>query len=230
MIKLNNKLLCFSPPVMLATFVIEIGLLIYTLWRYKMTPVTRLVAAMLLFLAIFQLSEYMICGGLGWGGVEWARFGYASITILPPLGLHLAVTLAKKRLTWLVILAYLSAAAFIYFFVFVSGSMQGEECRPNYAVFHVHDWLVYFFVAYYYGWLAVTSFLSFHWSRQGKFKRQLRALCIGYAAFVIPTTLVNIINPETTAGIPSIMCGFAILMALTLALLVIPGTAPVRKK
>ena len=61
----GNKFLCFSPPVMLATFAIEFFMLFYVLWRYKMTALTRLSVTFIACLAIFQLAEYMICGGLG---------------------------------------------------------------------------------------------------------------------------------------------------------------------
>lgn len=211
---------------MLATFLVEICLIVYTVWRYKLNPVARLVVLLLLFLAIFQLSEYMLCGGLGWTGVEWTRFGYASITMLPPLGLHLAITLAKKpQFRWLALLAYITAGLFIYFFIFVTRSLDGVECRPNYVVFHLNDSLVYLFVLYYYGWMAITTTLAIIWSRTSKYRRQLLALCAGYAAFIVPTTLVTIINPATVDGIPSIMCGFAVLMAITLVGWVLPGAA-----
>lgn len=211
---------------MLATFLIEVCLIVYTVWRYKLNPVTRLTVLLLLFLAIFQLSEYMLCGGLGWTGVEWTRLGYASITMLPPLGLHLAITLAKKpRFRWLALLAYITAGLFIYFFIFVTRSLDGVECRPNYVVFHLDDSLVYLFVLYYYGWMAITSTLAILWSRTSKYRRQLLALCAGYAAFIVPTTFITIINPATVDGIPSIMCGFAVLMAITLVGWVLPGAA-----
>lgn len=223
--KLNNKLLCFSPPVMLATVIVEIALLLYSVWRYKWSPVVRLVVLMLFFLASFQWAEYMICGGLGWSGVEWARYGYLSITLLPALGLHLATVLAKKRMPWLIGFAYLSAAFFAYFFVFVNHAMYGEVCRANYVVFHVRDWLVYLYSTYYYGWLLVTIGLALTWAKKGTNARQLRMLALSYAVFIIPTTLANIINPDTIAGIPSIMCGFAVLTALLLVFGVLPGAA-----
>jgi len=47
-------------------------------------------------------------------------------------------------------------------------------------------------------------------------------LIAGYVVFIAPTTLVNIIDPSTITGIPSIMCGFAVLMAVALAGKVLP--------
>lgn len=45
---------------------------------------------------------------------------------------------------------------------------------------------------------------------------------MGYVLFMAPTTFVNIIDPSTIIGIPSIMCGFAVLMAVALAGKVLP--------
>ena len=216
---------CFSPPVMLVTFIIEFALAGYAIWRYKLNALTRLAVLILLCLGIFQLSEYMLCGGMGWTGFEWTRFGYISITLLPPLGLHMATVLAGKRLPWLVAFGYLTAAAFITVFVFMTGSLNGTECMPNYTVFHLKDALVKFYVLYYYGWLLVVSGLAVYWARDSRNSRQLRALAVGYMSFVVPTTLVNIVNPSTISGIPSIMCGFAVSLAIIIIGWVLPGAA-----
>lgn len=62
-------------------------------------------------------------------------------------------------------------------------------------------------------------------ARQSQHNRAtaLRALALGYLAFIVPTTAVNLINPATLAGIPSIMCGFAVLLAIILAGEVLPS-------
>lgn len=221
----GTRLICFSPPVMLFTFAVEIGLAIYTVWHYKLTTVSKLAVGMLTFLATFQLSEYMLCGGLGIQGVDWMRFGYISITLLPPIGLHMATVLAgkEKQMKWLVAAAYGTAAVFVYFFVFVARSLNGMQCMPNYAVFHVEQTLTEYYGAYYYGWLLISTHLALKWARGHKHARNLKALAIGYAVFIVPTTLAVIINPDNTQGIPSIMCGFAILMALLLVGGVLPG-------
>jgi hypothetical protein len=40
--------------------------------------------------------------------------------------------------------------------------------------------------------------------------------------FILPTTAANIVDPSTIAGIPSIMCGFAVILAIILTGFVIP--------
>lgn len=224
--------MCFSPPVMLATFLIEFGLLFYTLWRYKLTPVTRLVAAMLFFLGTFQLAEYMICGGLGLDHIEWARVGYMSITLLPAIGLHLVSKLAKVDAKPLIALAYGTAAAYVFYFAFVNGAVIGRECAPNYALFDTHGTAGIIYMYYYYGWLLLTMGLAAFWARKHpKTAPVLRWAALGYAAFIVPTTIANLIDPATIHAIPSVMCGFAILLALILVWRVMPlANVPLARK
>lgn len=214
---------------MLATFVIEVGLAIYTIWRYKMTTVSRLAVAILLSLGAFQLAEYMICGGLGWTHIEWARAGYVAITLLPALGIHMLVALAGKKRVVLTGAAYLTCAAFVGYYLINTASINGQACYPNYAVFNAPYISAQLFGAYYYGWLMVGTYLAWHWGMQKpKIRKQLHAMMLGYLVFLIPTTTVNIIDHNTVRGIPSIMCGFAVLLALIIAAKVLPLGAEVR--
>ncbi len=220
----SMRLFCFSPPVMLATFLIEIVFAVYIAWRYKMTTITRLIIAILVFLALFQGAEYMICGGLGIPGGTWSRLGYASITMLPPLGLHLMHQLAGKKASGLVGAAYATAAAFIMYFVFVAQAISGTTCYANYAVFDTTQGSTLLYGLYYYGWMLVAIGLGSLWSRTLKSSKKpaLISLIIGYLLFIVPTTTVNIIDPATLSGIPSIMCGFAVMLAFILTLRVAP--------
>jgi hypothetical protein len=221
-----DTLYCFSPPVMLATFVIEIACAVYVLWRYKLTPLTRLAALILVGLATFQLAEYNICEG-SWGldSLTWARIGYVAITLLPPLGLHLATKLVGQRQPVLLGAAYSAALVFSAFFLFIGQGMQAEQCLGNYVIFTTAEWAVLPYAAYYYGLLMLGVGYALQAGRtiQSTGKRHaLYALALGYLAFIVPTTTVNIIDPETLAGIPSIMCGFAVILALTLTFIVLP--------
>lgn len=217
---------------MLATFVIEFFFAFYTLWRYKMDTTVRLIFLILIALGIFQLSEYTICGGLDWTAIEWARLGYASITLLPALGIHLISSIAKRKNRILISLAYLSCAIFVVFYLFGQGVIYGQVCHPNYAVFNLHEYSGVPFGTYYYGWMLIGIFLAWHWGKKVNNNHQKTALyatIAGYLAFILPTTTFNIIDPSTIAGIPSIMCGFAVLFAATLVLVVLPNIATDKK-
>lgn len=214
---------CFSPPVMLATFLIEFGLLFYVLWRYKLTTLTRLSAVFLGCLGTFQLAEYMICGGFGLGRVEWVKLGYIAITFLPALGLHMTATVAKVSARPLILTAYATAALFAAYFIAAGSAVAIQECAPNYTVFDMSRTTTLVYGVFYYGWLLLTVGLGTLWARQKPDKaRVLRWMVASYAVFIIPTTIANLIDPATLSAIPSIMCGFAILCALILVWRVLP--------
>lgn len=221
----KGKMFCFSPPVMLATFIIEIALAAYALWRYKMSHTIRLVVVLLVFLATFQLAEYMVCGGLGVSSMDWARIGYVAITALPPIGVHLAFTLAKKRNVPIVAGSYVAGAIFMGYFLFATDVFTGSQCMGNYVIFQLGTVAAQLYTVYYYGLLLLTIGVSLQLAaRVPKRKRALEAFVVGYVLFMLPTTIVNTINPETIKGIPSIMCGFAVLLALVVVFWVLPAT------
>lgn len=230
--KYGNKFYCFSPPVMLATFIIEFGLAFYTIWRYKLNATSRLVALMLALLGLFQLTEYMICGGLGLSHIEWARIGYVSITLLPALGIHLILATSKVRMQPLLLLAYGTAATYVAYFAFISDAVISKICSANYAVFETQGLAGWLYILYYYGWLFVAISLAAGFARKKpKLAPVLRWIVIGYATFIVPTTMANIIDPATLNAIPSVMCGFAILLAIILVWRVLPlAVKPSKRK
>lgn len=217
---------------MLATFFIELFGAIYTIIRYKMDRVGKLVVAILLLLGIFQLAEYMICEVIDLPGFTWARIGYVAITLLPPLGISLAMALAgKKSLKWQVAV-YAACGAFITYFLLANNSITGQVCAGNYVMFTAHPASMRLYGLYYFGLLAIGVHFSLTWRNQSKnrrTKKALLALAIGYMAFIIPTITANLINPATMAAIPSIMCGFAVLLAMTLLFWVLPNGGTLRK-
>ena len=221
--KYSRGMYCFSPPVMLVTFLFEFGSLLYIAWRYKMTTITRLSMLILGALGTFQLTEYMICGGLGISGGDWARFGYVTITLLPPLGIHLAAAIAGKSPRLLLAGVYGLMVAYIAYFLATPGAINSHECRPNYAVFDLGHTATLAYTYYYYGLLALGTSLSLYWSRQKPaVASPLRWLCLGYLTFIVPTVAVAWLNPSIAAGIPSIMCGFAVALAIIIVTCIAP--------
>ena len=103
--------------------------------------------------------------------------------------------------------------------------MQSQACLGNYVIFEIAHWAVIPYFLYYYGLLLVTVWYSLTQAKRVKarnVKTALVALALGYLAFILPTTAVNIVDPSTIAGIPSIMCGFAVILAVILTGMVVP--------
>jgi hypothetical protein len=215
---------CFSPPVMVATFAIEVGLLLYTIIRYRLNPLTRIITATLLCLAVFQLAEFNVCEGeAGLGGV-YSRLGYIAITFLPPLGIHLVQTIAGRGSKYIVWAAYAMGITLALIFGLNDGAFSSHACGGNYAVFQLADSLGGIFFGYYYFWLlaGISMCLYYSVSATKRIREALTLQTFGYLSFILPTGIVNALHPSTINGIPSIMCGFAVIYALILAF----GIAP----
>jgi hypothetical protein len=232
----STQLNCFSPPVMIATMVIEVSLAIYTVWRYKMTNTGRLAVVTLTMLASFQLAEFFVCTGTIGHATVWSRIGFAALATLPPLGLHLMHRVADKPGRRLVITAYATMTAFIVFFLAFPAVFNNYQCTGNYVVFHLRPHAGGLFWVFYMGWLAVAAALGVRWANQFMKQRQIiklkatRGLIIGWLAFLVPTAIANIVSPASRTGIPSVMCGFAVIFAFILVLYVVPKSVPLREQ
>ncbi len=212
---------------MLATMAIEFVGALYVIFRYKLNNVGRLIAAILICLGVFQLAEYLICETIGLPGLTWARIGYVAITLLPPLGISLAMALAGKKSWQAQTGMYLACAAFIGYFAFAGNSLTGQICGGNYVIFTSEPGALLWYTAYYYGLLAISTTLCFVWAKaakNAKTRKSLIALAIGYLAFIVPTVAVGLLSSDARQAIPSVMCGFAVLLAITLLAWVLPSS------
>ena len=222
---------------MLFTLITEFSLAFYTAWRYRLNTTGRLVTVTLISLATFQVAEYHVCTTIGLNAAQWSRLGYVAITTLPALGMHLLYVLARKPGRRVVLAAYATMAAFIGYFLTYTTAFISYKCTGNYVIFQIGVGPAIAYGIYYYGWLAAAILIGVRWSSEllaaGK-KQQarlqaVRSLIIGYLVFLVPTLLANSIKPETRRGIPSVMCGFAIIFALILVLYLMPRVGQLRK-
>lgn|SRR3989344_8911659 len=219
----TNTFYCFSPPAMLATFIIEIVLLIITIVRYKSSLVRNITIALLAFLAIFQLAEYNICGRFGFDAAAWSSIGFIAITVLPPLAIHLIQTISKRGHSLVYWMAYATAVPWLVFFV-RSQTFSGHVCAGNYAIFQLANNYGGWYFIYYYFWLFLGLGMALYFAFYSK-KRIQEALilqAVGYLVFLLPTAVTNTVQPSTISALPSIMCGFAVFYALILVFGILP--------
>lgn len=214
---------------MIATFFIEIGLAVWTLWRYKHTALVKIVTLLLLCLAFFQLAEFNICESLfGLSGLTWARMGYVAITALPALGIHALTLIAKRKAPWLLVVCYGSMVVFMTYFLFSTNGLTASTCGGNYVIFKTNNVATQWYTLYYYGLegLAALAAVFFaHKAHSAARKQALYGLTAAYLMLIVPVTVVTTVNSELIHAIPSIMCGFAVFLALTLTLYVLPRAA-----
>ncbi|GAC1501717.1 MAG: hypothetical protein NVS1B10_06060 [Candidatus Saccharimonadales bacterium] len=221
---------------MLITLLAEILMVLITVWRYKFNVLARLVSAAVLALAVFQLAEYYVCTGYGLNAEVWSRVGFVAITTLPPLGLHILHVLANIPKRKMVVATYILMVAFSVFFLVYHTAFIGHQCTGNYVIFQIGDRMAAIYGAYYYGLLISSILLGVKWASRlenadsgSKLKLETtRGLIIGYFIFLLPTAIANTIQPETRRGIPSIMCGFAVLFALILVFYILPKAGQIK--
>ena len=223
---LNNKkrtnLYCFSPMVMIVTFIIEIVLAIYSFIKSRESKSDAAIVITLVFLAIFQLSEYQICEGENL--LLWSRIGLVAITFLPVLGIYLITKLNKK--SYLLQIGSIIAIAFAVLFVLGPNSVENATCGGNYIIFDIDSAITGFYGYYYFGFLLLGIWESLKGIKseenRNKVKSALKWLIIGYLSFILPMTFVYIIIPATRVAVESIMCGFAVVFAFILTFKVGP--------
>jgi hypothetical protein len=103
--------------------------------------------------------------------------------------------------------------------------VKTDKMRKSGIIFTIAPYAIMPYGLYYQGWLLVGVTLA--WRAYSKItnknhKQALLWLVFGYLSFMVPSLAVYLISRQTAAGLPSIMCGFAILMALCLLFKVSP--------
>lgn len=220
--KRGVTLYCFSPPIMIITFIIEIVFAIYTFIKSRKAKSDVGIAMVLVFLAIFQLSEYQICDGSDL--LFWARLGLFAITFLPVLGFYLISRLNKN--SHLLKISFFIAIAIAAFFALVPDSINSVTCGGNYITFDMNSNISSLYGYYYFGFMLLgigeaIKGINSDGSKK-KIKAALKWFIIGYLSFLLPLTLVYIFIPITRAAVASIMCGFAVIFAFILTFKIAP--------
>ncbi len=214
-----TTLFCFSPAVMLATFLVETVACIYALIRWGEGLFGGLAVFLLLSLGIFQWSEYIICKG--GDPFLWAKIGHVAITWLPVIGLQL-VSMATYR-TRFVRLAW-GCGAFLSFGIIVSqGIFVAAVCTGRYVIFETQSFFDWTYGVYYLSLLCIALGMLFAalWQKKGD-RTLLQWMMFGYLSFLVPTCTLSLLAMHVRGGVPSIMCGFALVMALTVVVCILP--------
>lgn len=223
----SMTLYCFTPGVTLATFVIESIFAIVAWFRYGKSRFGKISAALLFFLGLFQLGEYLICRGLP--QEPWIRLGFFATAMLPPLGLDL-VGMATGR-TRFVKTSYVLGGIFGAAILFAPGLFGSAACPGNCVVFDMYSRFGVWYAAYY----ALVLFAAIYELVAAlRGKQEPRALTlwllIAYAAFIVPTIAIELFVYIEDKAFPSVFCGFAIFLAIVLFARVLPLSVEKRGK
>ena len=219
--KNSTTLFCFSPPIMLATVIIESGLALWTLFRYRKNEFGKIAVIILLLLAFFQISEYQVCGNHN--AQIWSRFGLVAITLLPVFGFRLISLITKNK--YFLILGSALAGLFVLYFIFAPRNDVSSFCGGNYVIFTGPSALYEFFGAYYFGFLILSiwqAIIGRNETASKILKSILKWVVIGYLSFMMPLIIVYTFYAPARVAVASVMCGFAVIFAFILTFDIVP--------
>ncbi len=214
----------YSPILATVTAAFEIaaaGWVLATRFRAPSRGIIGTAGAILLLLAGYQLAEVAICANVTADGFL-PRLAFILVTWLPPLGLLLIAQLRRPRSPAVDRLSYamLAAAAGIVVWIAVDRSFASASvcnavyaryahAMPRFLVYASFYWLGLAGMALFAGQGAITC-------RDPRRRQQLSTLLAGTVAFVVPSAPLSWFVPPARGALPSIMCHFALLLAVCL--------------
>jgi hypothetical protein len=149
---------------------------------------------------------------------------------LPILGVHFISILTKRYRFWLMP-GYVLASLFVLWMILETKPIEVLACTGRYVAFQLSDPLSHVYLYYYVMSLAAGVILILWNLRQRT--RQMRPLVwllVGYLSFILPTMYVYQYIFQTRKSFSSVLCGFAIIMAVILVGKILPAVATSPKK
>jgi hypothetical protein len=212
---------------MLATFLIEAFLAIFIWLAFPRSKFLSLSVVILLCLASFQVAEYQVCGSSASNLLSWTKLGLVGISFLPALGMHLIGAVTRKSV--LIPIGYILAAGYAILFVFVPGATSEAACFGNYVMLHItQGWIGWIYELYYSTFVILAIVELTHRlmgpdsSPRGYSSKLIAMVLVGYLSFTVPMALIDLAVPQLRPATPSFMCGFAVLLAVTLSVFAVP--------
>ena len=199
-------------------FGIELVFLIIIYVKNRDHPQFWIIFTIMLLLQTYQLSEFLMCIGVAPSIV--VRLAISIITFLPPTGYILTIRVLQCKRKFVDVIYYLTLFFGIlisFYYLFGSDTIVLVDCNPIYAVYE-NDY-PYFYAGYYYLVILLTLLVIFYQIIfKGVLKHKLKGILIliGYISFLMPMAITLIVDPLLIPAISSIMCKYAIILAIML--------------
>ncbi len=212
----------YSPLLSWITAGIEIGIIIAALILHKKKGGTFWVLiGILILLGGYQIFEALNCSPATLG--RFARAAFIDITWLPPLGLvYIALMMPRKGYRITAFLYILAAAAFSLWYAFFNQSVMLRHCdtvialytspqpgRALYGIYYQSGVLLLMLLPLFRKGLALSP-------AEG---RSLSLFQLGVLGFMLPSAVTALIFSRLQRAMPSLMCHYALILAICIAIL-----------
>jgi len=213
--------MCFAPWVSLSTFIIEFLFAIYFLSRSPKDKLNQIIALISLLLGTYQLNEFLICVTQV---SLFTRFALITIAILPSLGISYVLIMSRKKIKYYWhLLIYSPAIFFIILFAISNHLNQSAICSTVFIEFPWGGLYGAFFGAYYLIYLSAATILFYYLTRKIKSKYEIglnHLGMFGMLLFTLPTFVFLSFLPSLKIQFPSVLCEFALLLAIELIIVI----------
>ena len=215
----------YSPILGMATAAFEVVVAVWALSGPGRKDIVRITSAILLLLAGYQMTEVLICAAdPSYGFLP--RLAFIDVTWLPPLGILLCSRLFAPRSRFVTGAAYamLAAAGGIMIWIAADpGFVSASVCSTVFARYsHAMPRFQAYAGFYWIGLLGMVGFSAFgaRAVRDANGRRLLVELRTGSVGFIVPSLITTWFVPTASGALPSIMCHFALVLAIFLTRMV----------
>jgi len=216
----------YNPILSLATATLEVAAAVWALRGPGRRSIIYATSAILVFLAGYQIVEAIFCTGSPVTLAFLPRLAFMVVAWLPPTGLLLVSLLyptKKPFLRWYAYGMYLFCAALVLGIATDKGFVSATVCEIVFARYANPTPLYGTYGLFYQSGLLAMLLVSAYGVTISEERRQrilLGQVLLGSIAFIFPSLVTVAVIPVADKALPSIMCHFALLLALFLIRLV----------
>ncbi len=212
----------YSPILSIATALFEIIVAVWALLGAGRKKIIYTSSAILLLLAAYQILEVVICTAPQ-SSIFFSRLAFIVIAWLPPAGILLIALLfpsGKRGVYWFTGLTFTVALLISIWLLIYKGFVTGSVCSIIFARYSnpMPQYIIY--AGFYHLGMLGMLFLSAHGVMICKDHKQrllLGQMLMGSLTFIVPSLITVIAVPYTKGALPSVMCHYALLLAIYIA-------------
>lgn len=215
--------MCFTPIVSLSIAIIEFVLATVLLLFFRKTSLRNFFAVLIYVLGFYQFTEFMLCT-TNYADL-WAKMGFIAYTFLPAIGLHAMLKIFKRKfkLFWIYIIPVLASLTAVIspnfildakcatFFIevsFIFGKKFGS----------LGNTLYWIYILYYFGFIlaSLLTVIKDFFHQKNKIKKLIdEDIAIGVILMTVPTFILVVLLRFFEKSFPSVLCGFAVFVAIS---------------
>lgn len=209
----------YSPILSIATALFEIIAAIWALMGAGRKKIIYTSSTLLLLLAVYQILEVIICTAPQ-SSIFFSRLAFIVIAWLPPVAILLIALLfptKTKAIYWFTGLTFTIALLISIWLLIDKSFVTGSVCSIIFARYSnpMPQYIIY--AGFYHLGMLGMLFLSAHGviiCKDHKQRLLLGQMLMGSLAFIIPSLITVIAVPYTKGALPSVMCHYALLLAI----------------